>query len=236
LLALATAACVASPPAAPCPDRVAAVAAYARGRVAWTQGDDELALEWFERAVALDPGSQLLHAQLGHMLMLAGDVTRARAELDLARLLDPDACAGAVDLAELQLRDRHAEDATATLLAVVDHEPGDERALLMLHPLLLYLGRASDGLAIFSRATERRPELAFVHEARADFLALLGRSDEALAGYRRALSIDPRRTAAERKAVHLLERESERLLRKLSAPADPRVGLPAAKEAAVGSG
>jgi tetratricopeptide (TPR) repeat protein len=123
-----------------------------------------------------------------------------------------------------------------TLIAVVAHEPGDERALQLLHPLLLYLGRTADGLAIFSRALERRPELAFVHEAQADFLALTGRNDEALAGYRRALSLDPRRSAAERKAVHLLERESERLLRPTPAPADPRVGVPAAKEAAVGSG
>jgi tetratricopeptide (TPR) repeat protein len=235
-LLVAFSACTSAPPEAPRPDRVAAVAAYARGRVAWTQGKQAFALECYAQAVAFDPGSELLHSQFGHALLIAGDLARARGELDLARLLDPDACAGAVDLAELQLRERRSDEAMATLLAVVSRQPGDERALQLLHPLLLYLGRAADGLSVFSRALERRPELAFVHEAQADFLALLGRDDEALAGYRRALSLDPHRTAAERKAVRLLERESERLLRKIPAPADPRLGLPAAKETAVGSG
>lgn len=233
---LLAAGCASSPPDAPAPDRIAAVAAYARARVAWTLGRQALALDCYELAAALDPDSERAHAQFGHALMIAGDLTRARGELERARRLDPNACAGAVDLAELALRERNSQEATATLIEVVAHEPGDERALQLLHPLLLYLGRTADGLAVFSRAVELRPELAFVHEAHADFLALIGREDEALAGYRRALAIDPRRVAAERKAVHLLERESERLLRQLAPSVAPRVDLPAAKGAARGTG
>jgi tetratricopeptide (TPR) repeat protein len=235
-LLLASAACASAPPEPPRPDHVAAVAAYARGRVAWTLGRQARALDCFAVAAALDPDSAQVHAQFGRSLLIAGDLARARVELQLARSLDPQRCAGAVDLAELDLRERRSVEATTTLIEVVARQPGDERALQLLHPLLLYLGRTADGLAIFSQASQRRPDLAFVHEARADFLALLGREDEALAGYRRALAIDPRRTAAERKAVHLLERESERLLRQLPAPADPRLGLPAAPAAPLGSG
>ena len=235
-LLLATAACAASPSAAFAPDPIAAAGAYARGRVAWTEGRQSLALAFYAQAAALDPESEQVHEQFGHALLIAGDLVRAREQLELARRLDPDACAGAVDLAELALRERDSATATSTLITVVDHRPGDERALQLLHPLLLYLGRTAEGLAVFTRASQSRPDLAFVHEARADFLALLGRSDEALAGYRRALAIDPRRSAAERKAMHLLERESERLLRQLPAPADPRVGLPAAARAPLGSG
>jgi tetratricopeptide (TPR) repeat protein len=235
-LLLATVACAATPPAAPTADPIAAAGAYARGRVAWTEGRQALALEYYAQAAALDPESEQVREQFGHALLIAGDLVRAREQLELARRLDPDACAGAVDLAELALRERDSAAATATLITVVDHRPGDERALQLLHPLLLYLGRTAEGLAVFTRASRCRPDLAFVHEARADFLALLGRSDEALDGYRRALAIDPRRSAAERKAMHLLERESERLLRQLPQPADPRVGLPAAAGAPLGSG
>ncbi len=229
-------ACTTAPVALPAPDRIGAAAAFARARVAWTDGSQAQAVAWYARAVSLDPESPALRAELGHALLVTGDLARARDELALARRLDVAGRAGAVDLAELSLRERDAESATATLLQVVGDEPGDLRALRLLHPLLLYLGRAEEGVDVYTRAAERRPELAFVHEARADFLAELGREDEALAGYRRALALDPRRAVAERKAVRLLERESERLLKKLAIPADPGVGLPAANGAAVGSG
>jgi Flp pilus assembly protein TadD len=229
-------ACAAPPSADSAPDRVGAAAAYARAKVAWTEGARELAVGWYVRAVGLDPESAELRAELGHALMITGDFARARDELAHARRLDVAGCAGAVDLAQLDLREQRAQSAAETLLEVVREEPGEARALQLLHPLLLYLGRADDGLEVYTRAVERRPDLAFVHEARADFLAEVGRNEEAIAGYRRALALDPRRYAAERKAVRLLEQESERLLRKLAIPADPRVGLPAAKGAAVGSG
>jgi len=190
-------ACAAPPSADPAPDRVGAAAAYARAKVAWTEGARELAVGWYVRAVGLDPDSAELRAELGHALMITGDFARARDELAHARRLDVAGCAGAVDLAQLDLREQRAQSAAETLLEVVREEPG---------------------------------------EARADFLAEVGRNEEAIAGYRRALALDPRRYAAERKAVRLLEQESERLLRKLAIPADPRVGLPAAKGAAVGSG
>src|SRR5262249_32167551 len=97
-VALASA-CAAPPAAAPAPDRVGAAAAFARARVAWTDGARELALAWYACAAELDPGSAVLRAELGHALLVTGDFARARDELAQARRLDATGCAGAVDLA-----------------------------------------------------------------------------------------------------------------------------------------
>jgi tetratricopeptide (TPR) repeat protein len=153
-------------------------------------------------------------------------------------LLDDAQVDALVLLARLDVRAQHPERAIARLLSLAERLPAEPAALELLHPLLLWAGDATRGLEIFTRAEERLPESGQAQEALGDFLASLGREQEALDRYRRALALDPARHGAELKAVRILGTQIDELLRRLppAAPApDPRVGVPAAPDAAHGA-
>jgi tetratricopeptide (TPR) repeat protein len=225
--------CVAPPPPPPSP-----LSLYLQARVAKYSAQSGRAALLLMVAAALAPEQAPIQAALGEARLALGDDAGARIALERATLLDPDAVAPAVLLARLDVRDRRPQDALERLLAIDERRPGRKEVLELAHPLLLWSGATERGLAVFDRALEIAPDLALAHEARGDFLACLGRPDDALASYRRALALDPARRGAELKAAHLLEKQGESILRKLpplSAPAAPGVGLSATEDAAPGT-
>lgn len=230
VLGLVLCACAAPPPEDPLP-----VSLYLQARVARAAGELHRCARLLEEAARTAPDAAPIAAALGEARLALGEDRAARIALERAVALAPDDVPSHVLLARLDVRERRPGDALARLLALDERVPAREEVLEFAHPLLLWSGATELGLEVFTRALELAPDLALVHEARADFLACAGRREEALAGYRRALALEPGRRAAELKAVRLLERQSEALLRRLAPSPDPRVGLPAAEEPAAES-
>ena len=227
--------CTAAPAPAHNDDEAAVVSLYLRSRVASGLAQFAEARDLLRHAAALRPGCVQVQVALAQLLEAAGDEAGASVALDSALASAPDDLAANLMQARVELRVHQLEPALDRLLKVEAGGAADAELFALLHPLLLYTGDLKRGLAIFERARERMPEHAFVHEACADFLACLGREEEALASYRRALALDPTRRSAELKAARLLEQQGDRILHRLAAPADPGVGLAPAASAPRGS-
>ncbi len=220
------------PTSPPRPPRDAALRLYTQARVAWALGDAVRARDLLFDAALLEPGAPAIETALAEALIATGNEPEARGALARALATRPADADASLLLAELELHDHQLDQALARLLALDPQSPRRLDVLELLHPLLLYSGDPQRGLALFDAACEQLPGHAFLHEARADFLACLGREAEALAGYRRALALEPGRRAAERKAVRLLEEQGERILQRLHAPAGAGLGLTATPRAA----
>ncbi len=145
----------------------------------------------YDRAYAADPS--LLSAAVNRANILR-DLGRHDAAMALyAEVLDRDPtlavahlglgllhqAAGAMDLAEAALR---------RALAAA---PGDAAALKNLAILLIGESRQHQALALLRDLTTLHPDLANGHADLGQLLQTLGRHDEAVAAFRRALAVDP---------------------------------------------
>lgn len=218
-------------PAAAAPDPARALSLYTQGRIAWELGDPSRALELWDAAAALQPGTAPIEVARAQARFAMGDDAGAALAVDAALAAAPLEPAANVLRARLDVRLHDLGGALRRLLELEASGCVAPELFQLLHPLLLYGGDAARGLALFERARERLPAHAFVHEACADFLACLRREEEALASYRRALALDPTRLSAEIKAARLLEEQGDRILRRLAAPVGAGVGLPATQDA-----
>lgn len=229
LLPLLQSACSAPPPP---PDPAEPLSLYLRGRIASGLREPELARQLLLDAALLAPDCASIQLALSQAHRALADEPAAERALDRALALAPKDPTANLMRARDELARHQLEPALRRLLALAASEAPPLEAYELLHPLLLWSGEVARGIELFDRARERLPAHAFVHEARADFLACLGREAEALDSYRRALALDPRRHSAERKAARLLEEQGDRLLRKLVTPVDPGFGLATAPNAA----
>ena len=73
----------------------------------------------------------------------------------------------------------------------IELQPRYAKALVGRAQANLKKGEAAKGLADIDRALSLDPESAYVHNVKANILAALGRRNEAIAAYKKALAIAP---------------------------------------------
>jgi len=226
--ALLAAACASPPP----PADHEALSLFLKARVAWGLGERERSRALLQEAARCAPLNASVLVALAQADEVAGDDAAAYGALSQVLAAHPSDRAANLLLARLELRDRSPQQALDRLLGVEAAGDADLEVYELLHPLLLCFGEAAHGFELFERARTRLPDHAYLHEACSDFLALLGRQEEALQGYRRALALDPSRRSAELKAARLLEQQGDRALRRIAPAVGAGVGLPAAPRVA----
>jgi TolB-like protein/Tfp pilus assembly protein PilF len=161
---------VAHVPIRPQTEDIAAYHLYLKGRYFWnkrTPTDLQESVGYFEQAIARDGGYALAHAGLADSLDLLGyySVLAPREVFPRAE----KAALAALDLDE-SLAEAHCSLAFAKLLYDWDWR------------------RAGEG---FARTFELNPGYATAHHWFAEYLAFLGRHDQAIAQARTALALDP---------------------------------------------
>jgi tetratricopeptide (TPR) repeat protein len=213
-------------------DSAALLSLYLRARVAAGLGQRETARDLLIEAARIAPAAAPIQLALAEAHRALGEEAPAEQALDRALVLAPDEPRANLLRVRDDLRQHRLEKGLTRLLKLAGSDSPPLEVYELLHPLLLWSGDAARGAALFDRARTLLPAHAFVHEACADFLACLGREEEALDGYRRALALDPRRDSAARKAARLLEEQGDRILRQLASPVGAGVGFPAAQGAA----
>jgi tetratricopeptide (TPR) repeat protein len=228
MVAALAAACSSPPPAA---DHEA-LSLFLKARIAWGLGERAQSRALLQEAAKLAPLNAGVLVALAQANEIAGDEAAAYAVLEQALAAHPEDRAANLLFARLELRDHSPQQALDRLLGIEATGAADLEVYELLHPLLLCFGDAAQGLELFERANDRLPGHAYLLEARSDFLALLGREEEALRGYRRALALDPSRRSAELKAARLLEQQGDRALRRIAPAVGAGVGLPAAPRVA----
>jgi DNA-binding winged helix-turn-helix (wHTH) protein/Tfp pilus assembly protein PilF len=146
--------------------------AYLRGRYFWNKRNPEgveKSVEHFRRALDLDPAYAAAYAGLADAYSVLGNYRYGS--------LPPDEC--------------YKRARAAALKAVeVDEELSEAHASLAL--VKAYQERDAEGAEReFRRAIELNPSYPTAHHWYSDFLAMLGRAEEALAEAERAAELDP---------------------------------------------
>jgi tetratricopeptide (TPR) repeat protein len=166
------------------------------GYILGESGKAEAGLRFYERALALDPGLAVAHANSGKTLFALRRYPQALAAFDAAlalRLADADAWnnrAGA--LRELG---RLAESAAAASEAL-RLKPDFAEAALNLGNALLKLGRTEEALTAYRRARSAKTDFAPASCGEALALRALGRLDEAMGAFERAEALGSREAIA----------------------------------------
>lgn len=182
---------------------LAAMSITTRGQLGHWQ--NEIALE--SRAVAVSPADALSRHRLADALRRDGRADEAIPHLERALELAPEHGWAYAELADLLSRNNEIDRAIALYEQAITLSPRLDRAHVNLGLALSRLDRLADarphlerGLALHASApqlSELSPDsLAAPHLALADALIDDGELDAAIAHYRSALAIDPRRSRA----------------------------------------
>jgi tetratricopeptide (TPR) repeat protein len=159
---------------------------YERGRTARRDGRLGEAIDFLERATAIDPEFAMAHAALADALDAAGYGRRAREAATRALALSPEPTSPARERLALQLRATHARlyhdteawvETTSRLAELYPDEPD----VLQMHALALGTRSEHDqALAEIDRAIAVDPARPDLRRQRARTLMVSGRFDDAL--------------------------------------------------------
>jgi tetratricopeptide (TPR) repeat protein len=195
---------------------------YLRGRYQWTRFNEEglaRALDYFNRAIAVDPTYALAYAGLSDVYSVQGAIGVAKPR-DVWRQTR-EAAEKAIALDD-SLAEGHASLAAERLLFAFDW-PGAGRELekaLQLNPNLTltlslygyYLqtqGRLDDAIAVARHAVLVEPLSTLANIDLASALYYAGRSDEAIAEWNKAVEIDPTTNEGFIVSAQALERQGK---------------------------
>ncbi|MBU6297019.1 MAG: sulfotransferase [Alphaproteobacteria bacterium] len=147
------------------------------------------AVSVFERAVEHAPDSAAVLTNMGDALGAVGRIDEAVSCFERALALEPTLVPARFNLGKaLTTMERH-EEAVTQFQRVFDEQPDYPDALFSLAKSLFAALRAAEALEAFERLAATEPRLAAVGAGHA--LKALGRLDEALAAYERAVALAP---------------------------------------------
>lgn len=167
---------------------VAGVLLLALSLLSWAQAELwRIPETLYEHALALDERNFMAHTNLGALLLVQGDTTRALAHLERARELspveDPYILFGLADARAAQGR---LEEALALRAEGARLWPTIARNQVDTGVLLLKLDRQEEALPYFEAAVKLNPEDAIAHMMLANALGKLGRVDAAVSHFEEA--------------------------------------------------
>jgi len=177
--------------------------AYLEGRFYWnkrTEIDVAKAIEFLERAIALDP--EFAEAWVGladchvtrpfHSLVPTSDaLPKAREAAGRALSLRPELGAAHATLAFALMVDLKWDEADNEFRRAIELSPDDANAHKWYADLLMMTGRMSAALRELRRARELDPLSANIWTIMGEWHWFEGQLDEAMAAYRKALELAP---------------------------------------------
>jgi len=169
--------------------------AYAnRGGAYAAVGDYDLALEDLDRAIEIDASLATAYANRGNARVGLGAFDRAEVDYDLALTLEPELTEALYGRGLMRLHLGQPTEAIADFDAVLAVDPQHTEARwqrAVAYDRLAWHaykeGRPEEALALVSDALAWLPETSGVIETQAHILAALGRIDEALSAFERAM-------------------------------------------------
>ena len=163
--------------------------------------DLDAAARAFAARVDLVPNDPEAHRDLGKVYFLQGEDVRARAEFEVALLLDPSDVEAYTALAQVHLREGRHADAADTARRALEIDPGHREARYVHATALIRLGSANEGAAemqVFQRlqaedseSRARQFELGRLRRE-ASVSRAAGDAANAVTVLRRVLVLDPR--------------------------------------------
>ena len=156
-----------------------------------SQGRQQEALGWFDRALAARPGSASAHHNRARALAALGRAAEARSDLEAALAAAPTLLPAWTELGGVLLELGDAAGAEAAYRRAAELRPDLAEGHYNLGVFLQRVGRAAQAAEAYRRALAARPAFPAALNNLGNVLRALGRNEEAYAQYAQALRIDP---------------------------------------------
>ena len=163
----------------------------ALGELAQLHSDRARAAEYFRAALAVAPDSAPAHGKIGQELRQSGRAAEAIIHLRRAYALAPEAPGTLRDLVIALIEYDMCDKALSVAAQAVERDRESYEAVLCLGLAHQKLHNPARALACYESAARMRADDAELHDARGSAFQELGRLDEALAAYDRALALRP---------------------------------------------
>jgi len=164
----------------------------AKGGEARAKGENALAIQCFQRALALDPDNPVFHNDVGNVFLDGGMSEKAEHHYRMAVRLKPDFAIAWTNLGLTFIQqDADLQGGIECLRRSTSLNPRNGEAWLLMGTALRRLGRPADALPALEQALARRAGLGRVQYQMGLAELALGRQDRALASFRRALAARP---------------------------------------------
>lgn len=166
------------------------IALYNQGRQAWQERDIDGALNYFQRAVTLDPKYGLGWMALGTTHFMLGSRDQGIDEMKKAIAVDPGQISAYAPLAFAQMAMQHPEDALATWRKLEKVDPQNGEAPANAGSILLSLKRYLEASSELQTAVKREPANANLFESLGLAYTHLADSAKATSAFSKALQLD----------------------------------------------
>lgn len=127
---------------------------YDEGLTAVMKGDVDKAIEFFMRAIKLDPSFLMAHHQLGRCFLRIGQTERAIHVLQQVLARKPDLAPARINLGHALIQHGNLPEARSQFNQVIQLQAGSSRAYLGLALVEFELGNWSQAMALAQRARE----------------------------------------------------------------------------------
>ncbi len=150
-----------------------------RGNQALDEGDFPAAIEFFRRAVELEPNNPSMRQRLGAALAFNGDTRGAAEQLEEALLIAPQFALAHVGLATVWAHEGRFQEAIERYELALEYQPDYVEARLGLAEILRNSGRLQESLSHYAQVVEVEPSFVGAWVGRAESLIRLERYGEA---------------------------------------------------------
>ncbi len=150
------------------------------------------AIACYRRATELDPNLAPAHTKLGAALRAEGRTAEAIASFRKAALLDPKSAEAHYTLGNALRDNGQIDEAVASFRSAIECDPKHAQSHVNLGALLCDFKRDYAGaIASFRTGIALEPKLVVAHVNLGHALKADGHIDDAIAGYRKAIELDP---------------------------------------------
>jgi len=205
---------------------------FAIGRVHLRNGDREIARDYLNRALALNPTH---HDILRNLLRLDRQDGRFQESVDrinAAVEAEPDSARLRLLVGVVALMDKRQDDAEAAFKKAIEIDPSDVAGYEHLARLYARTGRLNEAVKTYEDAVKIRPEDPNLHH----FLGILyqygGARDKAIASYEAAIKYGPDLAEAKNNLAYIYAEAGENLDRALDLAQEAKAALPDSHNAA----
>ncbi len=165
--------------------------AIMRAQSAFGAGDEDAAAAELRAALSEDEGLLDAHQLLGTITLLAGDPEQASGHFQSALALDPEHRQSLLGLANAYRELGRIDEAVVGYRRLLEVAGQDAKATMALARIHVDRGELSEAEQVLAAAAEGREPPAVVANKLGEVVALLGRSGDAEAKFREAISSNP---------------------------------------------
>ncbi len=172
-------------------------------------GDIEGAIDYYDRALAHDPDSTVLNAEIAHLYVRRRENARAIRHLEKALMIDPEYHKGLILLGELYASSNLSFKAIEVLEKSIKIKPENQRGYLALATVYLNRDDHDNAIATFNRYLKIKPDSVLSYYYLGRIEAERENLTKAREHYKKALEINPGFSAVYMELAQIYEAEGE---------------------------